>query len=64
MVYTTYVKQRILFDHEQGGKARRIRNLLLNEGIRASDVGIYKFLLWVGKTKTKITCEVKALVEN
>ena len=75
MVYTTYVKQRILFYHEQGRKARRIRNLLLNEGIRASDVGIYKFLLRVAKTgcisrrpgsgrPTKITREVKALVEN
>ena len=70
MVYTTYVKQRILFYHEQGRKARRIRNLLLNESTR-----IYKFLLRVAKTgcisrrpgsgrPIKITREVKALVEN
>ena len=45
-----YLKQRILFYHKQGRKARRIRNLLLNEGIRASDVVIYKFLLRVAKT--------------
>ena len=48
-LYTTYLKQRILFYHKQGRKARRIRNLLLNEGIRASDV-IYKFILRVAKT--------------
>ena len=38
-IHKVYVKQRILFYHEQGRKTRRIRNLLLNdEGIRASDV--------------------------
>ena len=69
------MKQRTLFYHEKGRKVRRIRNLLLNEGTRASDVGIYKFLLRVAKTgcvsrrpgsgcPTKITREVKALVEN
>ena len=44
MVFTDYVKQRILFYHQQEHKSRNIRNLLLGEGLIVSHVGIYRFL--------------------
>ena len=74
MVFTDYVKQRILFYHQQGRKSRNIRNLLLGEGLIVSHVGIYRFLKRFEKCGTlardrgsgrpsKITVEVKRIVE-
>ena len=74
MVFTDYVKQRILLYHQQGRKSRNIRNLLLGEGLIVSHVGIYPFLKRFEKCGTlarrrgsgrpsKITDEVKRIVE-
>ena len=73
MVFTDYVKQRILFYHQQGRKSRKIRNLLLGEGIQCSHIGIYLFLKRFERYGTiarhpgsgrpsKITTEVKRIV--
>ena len=74
MVFMDYVKQRILFYHQQGSKSRNIRNLLLGEGLIVSHVGIYRFLKRFEKCGTlarrrgygrpsKIIDEVKRIVE-
>ena len=74
MVFSDYVKQRILFYHQQGRKSRNIRNLLLGEGLIVNHVGIYRFLKRLEKCGTlarrrgsgrpsKITDEVKRIVE-
>ena len=76
MVFTDYVKQRILFYHQQGRKSTEIRNHLLGEGLIVSHVGIYmyRFLKRLEKCRTlarprgsgrpsKITDEVKRIVE-
>ena len=48
MVYTTYSVCKT--------KDFVLQNLLLNAGIRASDVGIYKFHLWLAKTGCILRC--------
>ena len=74
MVFSAYVKQRILFYHQQGSTSRAIRNLLLGEGIIVSHVGVYCFLKRFETHGTisrrhgsgrpsKITEEVKRIVE-
>ena len=71
MVFSDYVKQRILFYHQQGCISR---NILLGEGLIVSHVGIYRFLKTFKKCGTlarrrgsgrpsKITDEVKRIVE-
>ena len=74
-MYSTYVKQRILYFERMGHKAPTICRLLRKEGVRSSRVGIHKFLQKYRETKsivrrpgsgrpTKMTTEVKALVEQ
>ena len=43
MVFTAYVKQRIMFYHQQGRTSRTVRNLLFGggKGIRVNHVGTY-----------------------
>ena len=75
MVYSTYVQQRILVHHAQGYKAPSILRLLREEKLKATKWGIYCLLRKFEQTGTikrragsgrpsKITAEVKAIVEN
>ena len=75
MVFSDYVKQRILFYHDQGCRAPTIANKLEEEGIKASRRGVAKFLLRfkvtgsVGRQagsgrRTSQTTEVKTIVEE
>ena len=75
MVYSEYKLQRILYHSLQGFKPPTICHLLEEEGLRASRVGIAKFLRKYRETgsiarrpgsgrPSKITAEIKALVEQ
>ena len=75
MVYSDYKLQRILYYNLLGFKAPTISCLLEEEGLRASRVGIAKFLKKYQQTgsiarrpgsgrPSKITAEIKALVEQ
>ena len=75
MTYSKYKQQRIVYFHFQGKKPPEIEKLLAKEGMKASRVGIYKFLKKYKETgtvqrqigsgrPTKITAEIKALVEQ
>ena len=44
-VLTTYGKQRVVFYYEKGYKAPKIADLLVKEGIRITQVSVYRFLL-------------------
>lgn len=74
MVYSSYTKQRIIYYYQQGYRAPTICLLLQKEQLSVSRVGIAKFLSKYEETgsiartpgsgrPTKITAEVKALVE-
>ena len=75
MVYTTYVKLRILFHHYfQGLKPYTIARVLDNEGVKVSRFGVHKFIQHYkefgsidrkggsGRT-SKVTIQVKCLVD-
>ena len=75
MVYSSYVKQRILFYHQQGHKAPTIARLLSEERVSCTRVGVAYFLkkfLQTGTISrrlgsgrpTKVTREVKEIVEQ
>jgi transposase len=75
MVYSTYKLQRILYFYFQGFKAPTISKLLREEKLKASRVGIAKFLKKYEETGsigrrpgsgrlTKVTAEIKAVVEE
>ena len=75
MVFSEYMKQRILFYHHEGLAPPTISNLLLQEGIVASRRGIIKFLKRYRSSGTiarkpgsgglsKITDEIKQLIEE
>ena len=75
MVFSSYKRQRILFHYLQGTKAPTIAKLLQEEKLKASRVGVAKFLRKFEETgsigrrpglgrPSKITAEIKALVED
>ena len=75
MVFSDYVKLRIVFFHGEGHGPSKIVQLLAREGISASKTGIAKFLERYRRTgstarqkgsggKWKITGEIKKLVEE
>ena len=75
MVFSTYKRQRILHHYLQGHKAPTIAKLLREEGLKASRVGISKFLIKYRETgsigrkqgscrPSIITEEVKKVVEE
>ena len=75
MVFSTYKQQRILVHYACGYKAPTIAKLLLQENLRASRVGIAKFLRKFRETgcirrrpgtgrPSKISTEVKRIVEE
>ena len=75
MVLSTYAKQRVIFYHQRGYKAPTIAQLLREEGIIVTRVGVYKFLIRYRDTGTlqrkegsgpprKITTEVREVVEQ
>ena len=75
MVYTDYIKQRILYHHALGHKAPTIEKLLREEKLKASRVGIDKFLKHYREMGTiarkpgsgrpsKMTTEMKRIVEE
>ena len=75
MIYTTYMKQRILFFHTQGYRPSKIQKLLWEENLTCSRVGVYKLQKNYKETRSirrkggsgrwsKITVEIKKLVEE
>ena len=75
MVFSDYAKQRIIFYYNQRLKAPAISRRLAEEGIKASRVGVHKFLRSCQSSasiarrpgsgrKSKITDEVKKIVEE
>ena len=75
MVYSSYKRQRIVYHYLQGHKAPTICKLLSEEGLKASRVGIDKFLKKFSDTgcigrrvgsgrRSKITREIKAIVDR
>ena len=74
MVFSSYVKQSIVFFRAKGYKAPTIAKLLRREGIRSSRVGISKFLRKfetgnfnrrIGSGRpSKVTREMKQVVEE
>ena len=75
MVLTLYAKQRIVAFYLAGFKPPKIHRLLRAEDIRATRVGIWKFLVRYSRTQcllrkegsgrpTKITEEVRDIVEH
>ena len=75
MVFSTYKQQRILMYYSRGYKAPTIAKLLLEENLRASRVGISKFLKKFRETgciqrrsgsgrPSKISAEIKEIVEE
>ena len=73
MVYSTYKQQRILHHYFGGHKAPTIAKLFQEEGLKASHVGIAKFLTkfqetgFIGRRlgsgrPSKITAEIKRIV--
>lgn len=76
MVFSEYVKLRILYHHNNGLKPYTIAKMLLeDEGIRVSKVGVWKFLKVYKNTgstmrrpgsgrMSKITQRVKELVDQ
>jgi len=75
MVFSTYKQQRILVHYSRGYKAPTIAKLLLQENLRASRVGIAKFLKKFEETgciqrcpgagrPSKISTEIKRIVEE
>ena len=75
MVYSTYTRQRILHHYLEGHKAPTIASLLREEGVKASRVGISKFLAKFEETGSigqrigsgrlsKLTAEMKKVVED
>ena len=75
MVYTSYLKQRILYHYLRGNRAPTIARLLKEESLNASRVGIAFFLKKFEETRcitrtpgsgrpSKATAEIKAIVEQ
>ena len=75
MVFTDYQKQRILHYHLQGYRAPTIHHLLHKENVKASRVGIAKFIKKYQETRclsrlpgsgrpSKVTAEIKAMVDQ
>ena len=75
MVFSTYKQQRILVHYSRGYKAPTIAKLLQEENLRASRVGIAKFLKKFNETgciqrrpgsgrPSKISAEIKEIVEE
>ena len=75
MVYSDYVKQRILYHYLKGHKAPTIAKLLQEEDLKASRVGIAKFLKHYEDSgaiarkpgsgrPTKVTADIKRIVEE
>ena len=75
MVYSTYKRQRILHHYFEGHHAPTIAKLLREEGLKATRVGIAKFLTKFQETgsigrspgsgrPSKITAEIKEMVEE
>ena len=75
MVYSSYLKQRILYFYLKGHRAPTIRKLLLEENVKASRVGIASFLKKFEETgcltrrpgsgrPSKATAEIKEIVEQ
>ena len=75
MVYSTYTRQRILHHYLEGHKAPTIARLLREEGVKASRVGIAKFVSKYEETgsigrrvgsgrPSKISAEMKEVVEE
>ena len=75
MVYSSYLKQRILYFYLKGHRAPTIRKLLLEENIKASRVGIASFLKKFEETgcltrrpgsgrPSKATAEIKEIMEQ
>ena len=73
MVYSSYLKQRILYFYLKGHQAPTIRKLLLEENVKASRVGIASFLKKFEETgcltrrpgsgrPSKATAEIKEIV--
>ena len=75
MVYTTYVKLRILFHHFQGLKPYTIARVLEEEGVKVSRFGVHKFIQLYNESgsidrkggsgrPSKVTLQVKHLVDQ
>lgn len=75
MVYSDYIKQRILHHYSKGYKAPTIAKLLQEEQLKASRVGVAKFIKHYQDTSTitrrpgsgrpsKVTEEIKRIVEE
>ena len=75
MVFSAYVKQRIIYFHQRGYRPPTISVLLQEESISASRVGIAKFLMKYELTGSvsrapgsgrpmKISTEIKAIVRG
>ena len=75
MVFSDYIKQRILYHYAKGNKAPTIAKLLQEEQLKASRVGIAKFINHFEDTGTitrkpgsglpsKVTEEIKRIVEE
>ena len=75
MVFSDYIKQRILYHYAKGNKALTIAKLLQEEQLKASRVGIAKFIKHFEDTSTiarrpgsgrpsKVTEEIKRIVEE
>ena len=52
MVFSDYIKQRILYHYAKGNKALTIAKLLQEEQLKASRVGIAKFIKYFEDTGT------------
>lgn len=72
MVYTDYIKQQIIYYHTLGHRAPTIETLLQEEKLKASRVGIDKFLKHYREMArkpgsgrpSKLTTEMKLIVEE
>lgn len=75
MVFSEYIKLRILYHYNSGIKPHTIAKLLSDEGISISKIGVWKFLKVYESTGTtarrpgsgrlsKVTQHVKELVER
>ena len=75
MVYTSYLKQRILYHYWKGHRAQTIARILKEESLNASRVGIALFLKKLKETRfiirtlglghpSKASAEIKTIVEE
>ena len=74
MVYSSYLKQRVLYFHIQGYKAPTIKKICKEEGLVTSRVGIYRFIVHSEEygimrkpgtgRPSKICREIKSFVEQ